>query len=115
MIVDLEVTFVFPIGHQHAIQDGGLALRFGDDRVIELAWPVDPALVSDEVRLGVADANEDPGSRPCRLEDVPLPFRSFADEPGSLGQKICPENGAQDSSIPALDGISHFTQAIYSL
>src|SRR2546430_6315043 len=103
MIVDLEIALVFPVRHQHAIQDCGLALRFGDDRVVELARAVHPALVSDEVRLGVAYANEDPGSRPGRLEDVPLPFRSFADESGSLGQEVSPESGAQDSSIPALD------------
>jgi len=55
------------------------------------------------MRLWVTDPNERPYPAPGRLEDVALPLRAFADRPRSLGQKICPEDGAQSSSIPALD------------
>ena len=103
MVVDLEVALVLPVGHEDTVEDRGLAPGLGDDRVVQLTRPLDGALVAEEVRLGMADTYEDPRARPRRLEDVALPLRSFADEPGSLGREVCPESGAQDSSIPALD------------
>src|SRR5438309_5647081 len=110
LVVDLEFAFILPIVDQDAVDDGGVALGFGDDRVVELARPGDHAAVAKNMGLRVTHADEDPRARPCRLEDVTVPLRSFADRPGPLGQQIRPEDGAQASSIPALDGISHLTQ-----
>src|SRR5256885_1153247 len=103
LVVDLEFAFILPIVDQDAVDDGGVALGFGDDRVVELARPGDHAAVAEKMGLRVTHADEDPGARPCRLEDVTVPLRSFADRPGPLGQQIRPEDGAQASSIPALD------------
>src|SRR5881296_454828 len=80
VVVDLEVALVLPVGHQDA----------GEDRVVQLARSVHPAFVAEEMRLGMANAHQHSRARPGWLEDVALPLRSFADEPGSLGQKVCP-------------------------
>src|SRR4029077_10916161 len=103
VLVDFKVALVLPVGHQNTVEDGGLAPRLGNDRVVQLTRPVHGALVSDEMRLGVTNTHEHPRARPRRLEDVALLLRSLADGPGSLRQQICPEYGAQASSIPALD------------
>src|SRR6266566_175164 len=103
LLIDLEVAFVLPPVDENAVEDRGAALRLRDDRVVQLARSGHLAFVADEVRLGMTDPDEDSRSCPCRLEDVALPLRPFADRPGSLGQKISPEDAAQDSSIRALD------------
>ena len=103
LLIDLQVTLVNPPIDQNAIEDRGAALRLRDNRVVQLARSGHFAFVADEVRLGVTDPDEDSRACPCWLEDVAFPLRPFADRPGPLGQEICPENAAQDSSIRALD------------
>src|SRR2546421_3750888 len=103
VVVHLEVSLVLPLIDEDSVDDRRGALRLGDDRVIELPRPGHLAFVADEVRLRVADTDEHPCPRPRRLEDVALPLRALADRPGALGQQVCPEDGAQASSIRALD------------
>ena len=103
VLVHFEIALVLPALDEDAVDDRSAALGLGDDRVVKLARPDHFSFVTDEMRLRVADPDEDPGARPRRLEDVAIPLRSFADRPGPLGQKICPEDGAQSSSIRALD------------
>src|SRR6267378_18984 len=60
VVVHLEIDLVLPIAHQDAVQDGGVALSLGDDRVVELARPRHDAVVSQKVWLRVTDAHERP-------------------------------------------------------
>jgi hypothetical protein len=59
MVVYLEVALVFPAVDEDAVDDRGVALRLSHDRVVQLARPCDLPFVTKEVRVGVADANED--------------------------------------------------------
>ena len=59
MVVYLEVALVFPAVDEDAVDDRGVALRLSHDRVVQLARPSDLPFVTKEVRVGVADANED--------------------------------------------------------
>ena len=78
-LVYLEVALVLPAVDEDAVNDRGVALRLSHDRVVQLARPRDLPFITEEVRLGVANANEDPRACPRGFEDVALPLRSFAD------------------------------------
>src|SRR5207302_9932259 len=79
VLVHFEIALFLPTLDEDAVDDRSAALGLGDDRVVKLARPHHFSFVTDEMRLRVADPDEDPGARPRRLEDVAIPLRSFAD------------------------------------
>src|SRR5687767_11038087 len=89
--VDLELLLVLPVGHEHPVDDRGLAARERADRVVELARTVDRAGVPDEAVSWVSDADKGPGAGPLRLQDVSLRLGPLAGVAGLLGGEIGPD------------------------
>ncbi len=93
--IELQLRLIAPVRNENAVDDRRRAPGLGRDRVIELARPLDLALVTDEMRTVVTDARDGACPHPVRLEDVVRQLRAFAGVAGSLRREIRAQDGLQ--------------------
>src|SRR4051812_18791215 len=93
--IHLELGLVEEALHEDTVDDGRVRACVGDDGVVELTRAVDRAVIPDESRAGVADADQRPDAFPLWLEDVAVGFRLLADVAGTLGREVRPDGVLQ--------------------